>query len=305
MNSRVDPALEHVWLVSFADPRLIEPRNRLRKQALAFGFRPDHVLIMDDGDLDPIFLRRMGKYMIPGTKGYGFYCWKPQICQQALGKISDGDILLYLDVGCHLNSRGKARFYEYLLIAREHSFCGFQSRSLVSTRDPDPRHHVYLNRQFTKGDVFDYFGVRERKDITDAGQMAAAVIFFKKCAESMDFVQSWKDVYCNNFTLMDDSPSHSPNLDGFIKNRHDQSTYSILWLMRRYPTISGCEIEPLRKYAPAPKEFIHDPKWGPAWFYQMKRYPILAKRDKGTVCFARRLWNFALYRLPAILRGGY
>ena len=57
---------------------------------------------------------RFDKSRLDGTRGYGYWSWKPFIISKTLEKIDEGDILLYIDIGCELRSDGTQRFIEYL-----------------------------------------------------------------------------------------------------------------------------------------------------------------------------------------------
>ena len=74
-------------------------------------------------------------------------------------------------------------------------------------------------------------------------------------------VDSWIKVFKDNFDLVNDSPSKSPNFPDFIENRADQSVLSILCKLNEVNVISAKEI------------------WQPDWS-KLKKYPIHAKRDK-------------------------
>ena len=275
----IDQQLSHVWFLSFADSRLLKPRERLLRQALAFGFSQDHIRILDEHNLSESFNRAMSKHLVLGTRGFGYWCWKPEIILRALENIQEGDILFYCDIGCHLNCRGKERFYDYLDVARAKGFLGFQSRSLVSTASPNPQTHIRTTAQYTKGDILDFFQVRNVDEITQAAQVLGGIVFFKKSKQALDLVKQWKDLYVSNFHLADDSPSVSNNLPGFIENRHDQALLSVLWLKKRLPTVSSCEVELLRRHLPP--QIVAGPEWGGWWFWQNKQFPIHARRDMG------------------------
>lgn len=288
-----DPKLNHVWLLSFGDSRLEKPRSRLARQARAFGFAEDHVLILNENDLSPSFREAHREHLVLGSRGYGYWCWKPEVCLRTLEKIPDGDILLYVDIGCHLRRKGRNRFYDYLGIAEERGFCAFQYRSLLSTETPDPLHHYNLMKDFTKGDLLDYFGVRDNPRIVNAGQVMAGILFLRKGEEAMELCRACKKVFDDDFRLMDDSPSRSPNLVASCRHRHDQSALGILWLLKGLPTVSACEIEPSRRWVPAPAPFRHDSRWGAAYFFQMGRFPLHARRDKGQVSLPVKIWRHA------------
>lgn len=90
--------------ISFADSRMTDSLNRLCRQAEALEFF-DETTSFTEHDLLPEFTSRMGKYLTPSCKGFGYWSWKPWIISHALQKMKDGDRLLYLDAGCHINPR--------------------------------------------------------------------------------------------------------------------------------------------------------------------------------------------------------
>lgn len=270
----------NIWFLSFADSRLKGPLKRIRRQARAFGFAKERTLIWTEHDLDPDFREKMKEHLIPGSRGYGYWCWKPQIILQALDRMSDGDVLLYADAGCHLNPKGQKRFEEYVRMADEHGLLAFQSRSPKGTAEPDPRYHFLPEGQWSKGDLLDYFDVRNNTPILTTGQIGATVIVMANRPEVVDLFTRFRAVFLEYFELCDDTPSRSPNLPGFQENRHDQSVFSLLLkLENRYPTLSSDEYTPCRSFAPP--EYRDDDSWGASSFSELADKPILAKHDKG------------------------
>lgn len=134
--------------ISFADSRMTDSLNRLCRQAEALEFF-DEITSFTEHDLLPEFTSRMGKYLIPSCKGFGYWSWKPWIISHALRKMKEGDRLLYLDAGCHINPEGRKRFREYVDILDRHSngmlvFYNGQpeykwTRGISSAISPSPR----------------------------------------------------------------------------------------------------------------------------------------------------------------------
>ena len=152
----------------------------------------------------------------------------------------DGDILLYTDVGCTLNYKGAARFFDYVAIAREQNILGFQSK-FIDSKTGKCVMHTLPEREWTKGDILDFFNVRHRPDITETGQIGATIILAKKCSSTYDFFAKFKSIFLTHFNLCDDSPSISPNMPGFKENRHDQSIFSILYKIAGYTSLMSSE----------------------------------------------------------------
>jgi hypothetical protein len=211
--------------------------------------------------------RRHFKEKLKPSRGFGYWCWKPQIILQTLEKMSDGDILQYTDVGCHLNKNGVERLNKYFEIANlsKTGILAFQAAKNSDNKKLSPAPN-WLVKYWTKGDVFDYFGVRNNQAIYNTGTVIGGVIFIKKTPVSLAIIEKWLQVYYDNFSLADDSLSKSPNFKGFIQHRHDQSIFSIIAKINNITTVSNAEVEfqelTLGNYG------------------ELSQYPILAVRDK-------------------------
>ena len=260
------------WFLSFANTslggRIRNPSVRIRKQAEAMGVFDDRIRVWNENDLDSDFRDKMKGHLIPGSRGYGYWCWKPQIVLQLLREMQDGDVLLYADAGCHLNPKGVQRLREYFNLALEYGIVAFQARSLDEARRNDLSQHFSLVGEWSKGDLLDYFGVRDDEVLTKSGQLGGTTFLVKKDEESTRFFKEFRDVFESSFELCDDTPARSLNLPNFRENRHDQSIFSILGLKRGIFSLSTLEYDPMNG--------------GDDWSC-MLNYPIWAKHDKGGV----------------------
>jgi len=267
------------WFVSFADSRLKGPLKRIRRHSKAMGVFGNRIRVMTENDLDADFRERMKDHLIPGTRGYGWWCWKPQVILQVLREMDDGDVLLYCDAGCSLNPRGVKRLNEYFELAQKHGVVLFQARALGDEHKNDFAYHALPDGQWTKGDMLDYFGVRNNASITQSGQLIATVIFLRKDAESVAMVNEWSEVFNSRFELCDNSPSQSPNLPGFVENRHDQSALSIIAKKRGVFTLSASEYILTSRFASKEQNGAQK-GWTSNWC-QLRANPIWAKQNKG------------------------
>jgi len=265
------------WFVTFADSRMTRPLARIRRQALQMGFSPERILTMTERDLDADFRERMKDQLVKGSRGYGYWCWRPQVVLQALRRISDGDILLYADAGCHLNPKGLPRLRDYLKMANEFEMVAFQGRSLLGTEKYDPLHHYNSVGMWTKGDVLDYFGVRENSEVINSGQYSGGVFLVKKTGRTKAFYERYRTIAVEHPELFDDSPFKSPNLPEFREHRHDQAVFTLLCKEQGVRTLSCCEYGVYASLAP--KEFQGDSRWSCRSFEEMDRFPVHARRD--------------------------
>lgn len=98
--------------LSFADSRMSAALERLGRQAEALDFF-DEITLFTEHDLSAEFTSRMGRYLTPSCRGFGYWSWKPWSIHHVLQEMEEGDRLLYLDAGCHINANGTDRFRHF------------------------------------------------------------------------------------------------------------------------------------------------------------------------------------------------
>lgn len=214
-------SIADIWFVSFADSRRHGTLRRLRRQAKRFGFDPAKTVLADETGLDASFRERARELLKPDVRGFGFWCWKPQIILQALSKMNDGDILVYADAGCHLNPKGRDKLLSYIPTIMAQGLGVFQM--------------TQLEKLWTKGDLFDYFGARSPA-LSDSGQIFAGIVFARKTSEVVQTFQDHLELLITHTSLIDDTPSRSPNFPGFIESRYDQSAFSLRCKLKQLKT---------------------------------------------------------------------
>lgn len=247
-------------ICTFGSHYLTKGFPRFRQMAESMNIFDD-ILTFSQKNLDSNFLKKWGRYLIPYSRGFGYWCWKPYIILNALKNMDDGDILLYSDVGCYFNPNGRDRLLEYFEITENTptGILGVRSQEEGYNNMPETLYYEY---EWTKGDILEYFQVYDDKLYTHTPQFESGIIFFKKNPLTIQFVEDWYQAYLDDYSLATDSPSRIPNLTGFHENRHDQSIYSILGKKYGIAEVSTNEI------------FQRD--WS-----LLQNYPIQARRDKA------------------------
>jgi hypothetical protein len=264
-------AMSQRVFLTFTDRRMKNARQRICNQAQELKFYSS-VIGASEKSLDHEFRKRYREILNPKNTGYGYYIWKPRIVKQVLDNLEDGDILHWLDAGSHFNPIGLWRLREYFELAEqvEGGFLGFENKPPTAPLAYDgrtlPDNSEYL---LTKGDLFDWLGVRDRPEITQTQQIGATTFILRKCKESVGLVNEWNQIFEDKLSLIDNSPSVSPNFEGFIQHRWDQSILSILTKLHRVPTVSVFEC-----WYPSLENC-----WQPDWDY-IRDYPIWMKRDR-------------------------
>ena len=286
------------YLVSFADSRMNKSLIRLSKQAHTLKFF-DNTYLLDESSLSNSFKEKFKNNLIFGSKGYGYWCWKPEIIMNIMDKIKDGDCLLYIDAGCHLNIHGKKRLLEYFNLVKTQNkgviaFQAVEPNKENSNLEYDGRKLRNLkNYKWIKGDTLDYFNVRDNNAVINAQEIAGGVFLIKKCDQSIKIIKEWQKIIYTRFDLINDAPSVSPNLSGFIENRHDQAIWTLLCLKHHIKTLSAYEFWYPKKNS---KKLKSD--WN-----ALREFPIHVRRDKdlGIVNYLIRRFNKKIFQFKNIL----
>ena len=272
------------FFLSFGDSRMHRSARRLRAQANKMQYY-DEVKIYDERALNNQFYNRFKSKLVLGSRGFGYWCWKPQIILQLLNEMKENDLLQYSDIGCHLNPNGIDRLNYYFNMTDVSKTAVFAFKS-VAPKYPlvyDQRKLLDLvEYKWTKGDLFDYFNIRNNTNITHTQSYGATNLFLKKCTKSINFIQEWLEVIYSNFSLIDNSQSNSPNFPGFVEHRHDQSILSIL--CKKYNVSFASSYEYWYPKAQNP----YKPDWK-----SLNSFPIHKKRDKN-LGFINQIYEFFL-----------
>jgi len=174
-------------------------------------------------DLPAQFLTdpKWAKHLAMG-RGRGFWFWKAAIVNLLLdnGTIADGDTMIWADgdIGTKGTRLGSQELW---------------TKALSDIWSPEGMdfyiaHQGYCEFHWTKGDIFDKFGV----DWNDPqyglqNQPKANFWVMKVNAKTRRLIRMWEDLM-SDFHLISDEPSVTPNPPPFRENRHDQSLLSML-----------------------------------------------------------------------------
>ena len=258
----------------------------------------ENIFTFNEDDISLEFRIKYQDYLSSDVRGYGYWCWKPECIKMALDVIPEGEFLLYIDAGCHLNKKGLMRLKDYfnLLAQTPNGILSFQAMTptLGNSKIKYDGRKLFeqFNYQWIKGDLLEYFGVKNNPAYTHAQVIGAGIILVRKGVDSQQIINEWSSVIEANFSLIDDTPSSSPNMPGFIEHRHDQAIFSLLCIKHKVLTISAYEYW----YPKRGKSQVMKPDWT-----ALKEFPIHAKRDKENV----NILVFALRKARACIKKFY
>ena len=203
---------------------------RLCKQAKNINLF-SRILFFDDNYLknDEEFWKRHSEFIENNKKGYGYWLWKPYIIKKTIDSLNDGDILMYLDSGCEINTQKRNEMIKYFNIVK--------TEYIISS-------FTYIEKYWAKMDLIKHLNVNV-PEYLDTPQRQAGALLLYVCPKIRSLVNEWYETACN-YNLIDDSPSIEINVPGFGEHRHDQSIFSLL--TKKYNIKNKLYIEEIVEY---------------------------------------------------------
>lgn len=198
--------------ITYGNHRFSQSKERIVKEAQEFGFTTTKAY--GPSDLDDEFRSRFDNILKqPRIGGYGI--WRPYIIKDALSKLKENEILVYLDAGCTINSKGKNRFIQYMEYINESEF-GMISYQMI-----------HPEKYWTTEQIFEYFKLDKDSPIRESGQYLDGILIMRKCPHVEKLVDLWlKAVYDN--ALMFTDTYNGQQQAYFRDNRHEQSVFSVI-----------------------------------------------------------------------------
>ncbi len=267
--------MSKIFLCSFASEDLKRSKYRFLEQSKEMNIY-ENIRVFGFEDLNENRKKQIESFFkINQKRLFGYACWKADIISSFMKEIPENSILQYSDIGCHFNKDGLNRLKEYITLCEKNNLLTFQYKIPDFDNINNFKFQIYREYQYTKNDLFKYFNINDSSEIFNSEQLWSGTIFFKKNNFSKDVIDEWSKISFEN-NLIDDSESNSQNNDNFIEHRHDQSIFSIICKKKNILTLSASECE-----------WAEDNK-GRTWEH-LKKFPILAKRDKKYNFFKRFL----------------
>jgi hypothetical protein len=247
-----------ISFISYGNDPFKAAKERLQKEAEAMGVFNGKIRMYSPEDLSAEFKEAVGP-TLNEARGGGYWLWKPYIIKDMLTQLNEDDILLYVDCGCTLQPKGAQRIKEYAEMISKAS-----GKSILGMELP------FKGSSWTSSAIFDHFGVTPEDERWNSNQILGGTHMYRKCKESLDFIDAWLDIAMNHPRLFtdDDNEESKRRIPGFRENRHDQSIFTILIKSPPHKGnahIINEEIELSSEYLPKPDSSI---------------LPIIASRKK-------------------------
>ena len=171
----------------------------------------DEVISYHPKDIDSDFYKK-NKEILEQERGNGYWLWKSYFINKAMQNLSNGDYLFYCDSGSYfINS-----------IDPIIKLCKQYNQDII------PFNVGAIEKYWTKRDVFISMNC-DMPEFTDTEQRLGGFILFKKSDKSIKFIDEYLSL-TQDYSLITDVENSlgSPNYNGFIAHRHDQSIFSLL-----------------------------------------------------------------------------
>ena len=203
-----------IAFVSYANHVFEKAGNRIKHEAQQTGLF-NTIKVFTPSDLDSEFIEK-NRYLLSQERGGGYWCWKPHIVLKTMQSIPENEWILYADAGCTLVQERKTQLFEHIdEMEKENKLITAYQMS-------------HLEKDWTKGDMFNYFGLIDNKNISNSGQYVGGVFLVKNHRKTRNMFGKMIEIIEGNSHLIDDSPSIIQNDDSFKEHRHDQSLFSIM-----------------------------------------------------------------------------
>jgi hypothetical protein len=216
-----DKKYSQTLFLTYGNDAFKESRERIKKEAESLHIFDECIVetdtrILDDEEFKKALMNPSFKRVFESKRGGGYWIWKPYIVHKYLSRLREGDILVYCDAGCSIVTNNDN-------IINKINDLNNSSNSMILSKM-----ERYPEKVWTKGDVLEYYGVRDNESIMNEGQYEGGRIIVIKTKNTMDIVDQWWKTARDHPELYDDSESKTKNDETFKENRHDQSNISIL-----------------------------------------------------------------------------
>lgn len=196
--------------MNYANPRYRQAQKFNTESALEVG-KVDCVLEYGPESIDIDFFEK-NRTVLQHEKGGGYWLWKPYIILDALRKSKLGDILMYVDSGCHF-----IKEMDHLT-------------GLIETSGQDiiPFEVQHQESAWSKRDAFILMGV-DGLGYETSRQRLSGFIMIKNSQFSQNFFEEFLS-FSQDIRIVGDYPNVCgfDNFPGFQSNRHDQTVFSLL-----------------------------------------------------------------------------
>ncbi len=172
---------EKLHLLTFSSKGYSNP-ERFLNQATQSGFF-ETVSVFSNNDIAQLVRSKPLHFLLWKRRGFGFWIWKPRVILKKLETIPEGEYLVYLDQGFHINASGVSVLDGYLSeLQKSNSWIG------VFSAGEHYRTELYVRRQavekhnpsFYKNDFGEY--------------VYAGILIIKNSPSARVAIEEWRQI---------------------------------------------------------------------------------------------------------------
>lgn len=205
------------FLLSFGTRRYARPLRRLAQSATKHF---DRVLCLrENTELLSKEWRADNREILRYARGWGFWCWKPELIYSALMLINKGDVLMYCDSQVVFKKSPQRLF----------DLCLENNGVLLFNQ----KYAGHTNKPWTKRECLIRMDC-DTEEFWKASQLNAAMSVWSWTKEASDLLFEWSGLCCD-YDIVSDKNNCAQHPE-FKDHRHDQSVLSLLAKQRSLPT---------------------------------------------------------------------
>jgi hypothetical protein len=254
-------------LLTFSSPGYDSPQRFINQASESSFFQS--ISVYSDEHVSELKKSRPIFFRLWKRRGYGFWIWKPRLILTALNATPEGEYLVYLDQGFHIQKSGAKRLQQYIeLLESSGSLIG------VFSAGENYRPEFFVRQQAVK---------RHNPEFYNSGfgdYIYAGILIIKNVEASRGAINEWKEM-CEETPLLAPLPIRFFQRRDFIGQDGDNGylpvVLSKLGRFFKFPTgeINLMNHEGFQLHHVLPSEDHNNFDWS-----HLSDRPFLAKRDR-------------------------
>ncbi|AIL65925.1 hypothetical protein NOVO_07970 [Rickettsiales bacterium Ac37b] len=216
--------IDQITLVNYAGGGLVQYSNRELQNQSAHDYGIDRIFTYSPQDLDHKFYMD-NKFILEKKRGAGYWLWKPYIILDAMRRLPEGEIILYLDGDYHIKNDLSllvelTKKYNRVLV-----YNGMSAEGKIKLHTSHAK-----NYHFVKRDAYVLMDC-DREECYNALHLCASVVLLVNNQKNREFIQQWLK-YSRDPRIVTEQPNviFKEDVKKFLIHLHEQAILSLLYL---------------------------------------------------------------------------
>jgi hypothetical protein len=210
-NSKLNIKHDDITVVNYAALSMVQYLNRDLLDQLLRDYGINRILTYSPKDIDFKFYQKNYK-ILDQKRGAGYWLWKPYIILDAMKRLPENALILYLDADVLI----KKDISPLIELSKQYDRILF--------------YNFHKNLEFTKKDAYILMGIDPEK-YKNHTQLAATYLLIRNTEKNKKFVEKWLEYASDERILTDMKSTLDVEYSEFIDHRHEQAILSLLAAM--------------------------------------------------------------------------